>query len=97
MADRDEIVARLREIALSPPTLDELAAREAARTDPWRWYCRTCGAEGSVEDGEGAQGTRDKAAMAHLSEAHCGPDEIPGKVPRRLLHVWSYSGTARWD
>jgi hypothetical protein len=100
VADRDELVARLREIALNPPTPAEIAAREAARTDPWRWYCRTCGAEGAVNDGTGAREYRDKAAEEHLRETRCGRREVTAREESgRLLHVWTYprSAVAQWN
>jgi hypothetical protein len=98
--ERDRIVARLREIALNPPTPAEIAAREAARTDPWRWYCRTCGARGAVDDGPGARELRDREAGEHLCETDCGRHEIAGREESgRLLHVWTYprSAVTRWN
>jgi hypothetical protein len=98
--DRDRIIARLRDIALNPPSPAEIAAREAARTDPWRWYCRTCGAKGAVDDGSGAREARDEAAAAHLRETGCGRDEVTAREESgRLLHMWTYPRTAvaRWN
>lgn len=98
MTNRDELVARLREIALNPLTPAQIAAREAARTDPWRWYCRLCGAEGAVSDGLGAREYRDKTAEEHLTDTHCGLDEVHDREESgRLLHVWSYSKSAQWN
>jgi hypothetical protein len=97
---RGELVARLREIALNPPTSEQIAAREAARTDPWRWYCRLCGAGGAVSDGLGAREYRDKAAEEHLRETRCGRFEVCAREESgRLLHVWTYPRTAvaRWN
>ena len=97
---RGELADRLREIALNPPSPAETAAREAARTDPWRWYCRLCGAGGAVNDGAGAREYRDKAAQEHLSETRCGRFEVPAREESgRLLHVWTYpkSAVARWN
>ena len=94
--ERDRIVARLREIALNPPAPAELAAREAARTDPWRWYCRTCGATGEDPD----PGGRDWEAGEHLRTTSCGAHEITGyEESGRLLHVWTYprSAVTQWN
>jgi hypothetical protein len=100
MPDRNEIVARLREIALNPDYPAQKAAREAARTDPWRWYCRLCGARGAVDDGPGARDARDQAAYAHLRETRCGRFEVTGREESgRLRHVWTYplSAVTRWN
>jgi hypothetical protein len=93
---RAEIVARLWEIALNPPTPAELAAREAARTDPWRWYCRECGATGEDQD----PGARDWEAGEHLRTTRCGRNEVVGMDWfGRTLHVWTYprSAVTRWN
>jgi hypothetical protein len=79
---------------------EKLAEEEAARTDPWRWYCRLCGAEGAVSDGLGAREYRDKAAEEHLRETRCGRFEVPAREESgRLLHVWTYPRTAvaQWN
>jgi hypothetical protein len=79
---------------------EKLAAQEAARTGPWGWYCRLCGATGAVDDGTGARDARDKDARAHLAEMPCGRYEITGWAEAgRLLHVWSYprSAVAQWS
>lgn len=79
---------------------DKLAAHEAARTDPWRWYCRLCGPKGAVDNGPGARESRDKAAEEHLRDTPCGRHAVTGwSESGRLLHVWTYpkSETARWN
>lgn len=99
-ADPGELVAKLREIALNPPTPAQIAAREAARTDPWRWYCRLCGAQGAFDHGPGARELRDKAAEEHLTGTRCGRFEVPAREESgRLLHVWTYprSAVAQWN
>jgi hypothetical protein len=68
-----------------------LAEYESNRTDPWRWYCRTCGAEGQAD----TEQERDQAGYAHLSvcphglRVNVGTESIG-----RLRHVWSYGGPA---
>lgn len=94
--ERDRIVARLREIALNPDYPAQKAAREAARTDPWRWYCRICGATGEDPD----PGGRDREAGEHLRTTSCGAHEITGhEESGRLLHVWTYprSAVTQWN
>ena len=76
----------LRDIMRGPDPA-ALAAREAARTDPWRWYCRLCGASGESD----GRAERDQAALAHLNSTPCGDHRFPGRAwAGRLLHVWSY-------
>lgn len=94
--DRDKIIAALRKIVEQPADLEKLAAREAARTDPWRWYCRLCGATGEDPD----RGGRDWEAGEHLRITRCGRYEITGSAEAgRLLHVWTYprSAVTRWN
>ena len=84
----DEAIAKLlRDIWENPPDPGKLAAAEAARTDPWRWYCRICGAKGEAA----GPGARDTAAMSHLGNAGCGRHPTLGRaMAGRLLHVWTY-------
>jgi hypothetical protein len=64
-----------------------LAAEQARRTDPWRWYCRLCGATGEAPE----RPERDAAAVAHLTETPCGRHGVGTSAESgRLLHVWSY-------
>jgi hypothetical protein len=64
-----------------------LAAEEAARTDPWRWACRLCGATGGADE----RHDRNIAATAHLNDTPCGRGTIRTSAEAgRLLHVWSY-------
>jgi hypothetical protein len=75
---------------------EKLAEEEAARTDPWRWYCRECGATGEDPD----EGGRDWEAGEHLRTTPCGRREIVGMDWfGRTLHVWTYSksAVARWN
>jgi hypothetical protein len=64
-----------------------LAAYEAARTDPWRWYCRLCGAEGQAD----TEADRDLVAFGHVDAC---PDGCHATVRTeshgRLRHVWSF-------
>lgn len=79
---------------------EKLAAEEAARTDPWRWYCRLCGAKGAVDHGPGAREQRDRDAEDHLRETPCGRHTIPARAESgRLLHVWTYGqpAVAPWN
>ena len=70
-----------------PVNQERLAAREAERTDPWRWYCRLCGAKGEAT----LAAARDDAAADHLRTTPCGRHEIhKTEESGRLLHVWSY-------
>jgi len=89
----DEILAwaaRIRAEVSDAAFPARLAAEEARRTDPWRWYCRLCGAEGEAPERAG----RDAAAVAHLTETPCGRHAVRASSERgRLLHVWSYGGT----
>ena len=63
----------------------------AERTDPWRWYCRLCGAKGEAATSE----DRDSEAAAHMRDTPCGRHEIHrAETAGRLLHVWSYPRSA---
>lgn len=82
-----EIAGQLRDIIEHGPDPAERAAREAARTDPWRWYCRICGATGEKPDPV----ARDLEANEHLLTTRCGNGDVfAGEDSGRLLHVWSY-------
>jgi hypothetical protein len=57
------------------------------RTDPWRWYCRLCGAAGDAA----TEVTRSVAAHAHLRETKCGQGTKLGwNEAGRLVHIWTY-------
>ena len=61
------------------------------RSDPWRWYCRLCGATGAAD----SDASRDQDGFDQTTT--CGPD---GGVFRfvgagRLLHVWKTSAGLR--
>jgi len=89
MGEYEEVMDLIRRICENPPDPEKLAAAEAARTDPWRWYCRTCGERGEAPE----PGTRDEGAAAHLASTPCGRHAIPGRAEAgRLLHVWTYPG-----
>jgi hypothetical protein len=94
----DEALQRILDIVRRPIDYAALAAREAARTDPWKWYCRLCGAKGSVNhtgDLEADEKARDAAGLAHLTETACGRHDVRGwEKSGRLLHVWTYPGSA---
>lgn len=80
----DRVLAR-------PADLEALAAEEAARTDPWRWCCRLCGAEGEA----GREDERDAGAAMHLETTPCGRHATTGTSRHgRLLHVWTYPPSA---
>ena len=88
---RERLAAIVDDVLSRPVDYEKLAAEEAARTDPWRWYCRLCGTAGAVDHGPGARERRDEAAEKHLRETPCGRHAIPGRAESgRLLHVWSY-------
>jgi hypothetical protein len=79
----------IRGIAERP--VDYEKPEEAARTDPWRWYCRLCGAEGEAAASE----DRDDEAASHLRDTRCGRHGIHrAETAGRLLHVWSYPRSA---
>ncbi len=84
----------IRDIAERPIDYGKLAAREAVRTDPWRWYCRLCGQRGECPEKQ----ERDEAAMAHTRQCPNGPPhELLGWAEAgRLVHVWTY-GVAPWE
>jgi hypothetical protein len=87
----DRYIAILRDILENPPDPARLAAEEAARTDPWRWYCRLCGATGEAANRQ----PRDELAREHLDKAPCGRYEVTGWASSgRLLHVWTYPASA---
>ena len=92
MSDWAEFASRvISELLFRPVDYAKLAAEEAARTDPWRWYCRICGAKGEAPESS----ERDEAARAHLDETECGRHEVTGWTGSgRLLHVWTYPASA---
>jgi hypothetical protein len=94
----DDVVQRILEAVSRPVDYEKLAAEEAARTDPWKWYCRLCGATGSVDhtgDRVADEDVRDAAAFAHLTDTRCGQHGVLGwEKSGRLLHVWTYSRSA---
>jgi hypothetical protein len=55
---------QLMEEADTPEFKQRRAAQAAARTDPWRWYCRLCGAEGEDE----SRVVSRAAAYAHVAD-----------------------------
>jgi hypothetical protein len=64
-----------------------LAEYTANRTDPWRWYCRTCGAEGKAD----TEQARDAEGFGHLDICRFGRRPTVGTDSAgRLRHVWSY-------
>lgn len=91
MPGHDQLIRILQAIAENPPDPAVITAREAARTDPWRWYCRICGATGEAAKRQ----PRDEAARAHLEQAPCGSHDVTGWAESgRLLHVWTYPRSA---
>lgn len=92
----EALARRVLETIADPEFYVRLAAEEAARTDPWRWYCRLCGATGEDPD----RGGRDWEAGEHLRTTACGRHEIAGcRESGRLLHVWTYPRPAvtQWN
>lgn len=83
------LIARLPEVQ-TPEFQQRLAKRAAERTDPWRWYCRLCGAEGEHEDRVASR----EGAYAHIADGQrCGRGRFQGVSEcGRLLHVWTYGG-----
>lgn len=64
-----------------------VARAQAERTDPWRWYCRICGAKGA----DPSRVVRNDQALDHAKE--CPPGGRPNidtSETGRLLHVWSH-------
>lgn len=59
------------------------------RSDPWRWYCRLCGAEGEHDDElERTEAARDHARTEHPQ----GPGgQLVEDYSGRLMHVWTVS------
>jgi hypothetical protein len=85
----DALVRLLQAVALGADPAQ--SQPEVARTDAWRWYCRTCGTTGDASDRE----ARDASARAHLASTSCGRDDCLGWAESgRLLHVWTYPAWA---
>lgn len=65
----------------------EIARRSAARTDPWRWYCRLCGQAGRSAD----RTVRNAEAYGHVGSdgPHAKPT-VAADEAGRLLHVWCF-------
>lgn len=84
---RNEVRALLARIISDPDYASRRAAREAARTDPWCWYCRRCGAEGADD----SRVTRNEQAYEHTQACASGVGPRAGSSEAgRLLHVWTY-------
>lgn len=91
---RERLAAIVDDILSRPVDYEKLAAEEAARTDPWRWYCRLCGAKGEEPDSD----ARDREASGHLASTACGRHAVTGRAEAgRLLHVWTYGPPAGDD
>ena len=87
----DPALERLIDKILQPIDYAAIAAHEAARTDPWVYYCRLCGQRESIPHGIGAQEERDALARLHLATTRCGRGRSIGwETSGRLLHVWTY-------
>jgi hypothetical protein len=57
------------------------------RTDPWRWYCRSCSAEGTAD----FELDRDRDALAHVDTCPNGRFmHVQSESIERLRHVWSW-------
>lgn len=81
------LVQRLLAAVNDPEHINRLAAQAAARTDPWRWYCRICGAEGE----DASRLVRNDQAYQHLKDCRTGEREQTGTAEAgRLLHIWGY-------
>lgn len=82
-----ELIDRLLCAVNDPDFPTKLAREEAERTDPWRWYCRICGAEGADSD----RTVSVQQAHAHLDGCSCALRPTLGQAQAgRLLHVWRY-------
>ena len=83
------IVGDLLAMKDDPDFQQRLAEHEAARTDPWKWYCRLCGATGEHAERVKCR----EEAMAHVaSDQPCGRGSQLGQAESgRLLHVWTYA------
>lgn len=89
--DWDRIIERIYDPVFQAEHALRLAEVEATRSDPWRWYCRICGAQGLAAERK----VRDDAAQHHLAETPCGRHEITGWAETgRLAHVWTYPAWA---
>lgn len=78
---------RLLAYVKTPEHKQRLAEEEAARTDPWRWYCRICGAEWQDD----SRIVRNDQAREHLAGTTCGRGTRLGEAEAgRLSHVWTY-------
>jgi hypothetical protein len=87
----DEQMERLLKMAAEVHTVEfqqRLAEREAARTDPWRWYCRLCGETGESQERVVVMAD----AHGHIDDGQpCGHGRVKAEsIAGRLLHVWSW-------
>jgi hypothetical protein len=83
----DEFIRRAFDPVEQAERTLQLAEHEATRTDPWRWYCRLCGAEGQADN----YPERDREAFAHVDACPHGRfADVRTAEHGRLLHVWSY-------
>lgn len=88
----DDVIDKLFQRLFDPVRQAEdairLAEHTAARTDPWCWYCRRCGAKGAEDDEQ----SRDTAAFAHVDTCPLGRGVRVGTdAAGRLRHVWSFT------
>ena len=89
--DYRALTERIIEMVSRPIDWEKYAAEQAARTDPWCWYCRLCGASGQDPD----EGGRDWEAGEHLRTTRCGRFPVVGSARAgRMLHVWTYPASA---
>jgi hypothetical protein len=86
-AESDEALDKLLGIIADPVRQAEGELYEENRTDPYRWYCRKCGAEGEATEAS----ERDSDAYSHVEERPCGVGPTLGTAASgHLLHLWSY-------
>jgi hypothetical protein len=86
--DFNRLIELMREVD-TPQFQQRLAQRQLERTDPWKWYCRLCGARG---ESDSRTASRDEA-YAHIADGQpCGHGAVKDQAEHgRLLHVWSWS------
>lgn len=93
MAEPGELLERILEVLRDPVRQAERILAEENRTDPWCWYCRTCGDRGERDDKE----DRTVEALWHITAYHWNkpvPMKLGMAEAGHLLHVWCYPVTS---
>jgi hypothetical protein len=87
VSDTERLVTRILALLDDPALPQKVAEAQAARIDPWRWYCRRCGAKGQ----DASRPVRNEQAARHLGETECGRGRYHEEAESgRLLHVWTW-------